>query len=61
MYTLTRNGIEIASNLTRRMCLVLMERIKTLALDEGHDVVFSGLNNAVQLQVGRNTYMAVKI
>ena len=60
LFTLYRNTHPIASNLSRRACVVLMERIKSIALSEGHPVTFSGVNSTICLQVGGNTYTGAR-
>ena len=59
MFTLSRNHHPIASDLSRRACVVLMERIKSIALSEGFPVCFSGHGGSICLQVSGNTYMGV--
>ena len=59
-YTLTRNDAVIGYGLSRKGCLVLMERIKQLAQSEpGHDIKYSGCGMAQMLSVGSNLYVMV--
>lgn len=60
MYKITRNGIEIASNLTKSQVFNTWERMRKIALSEGHSVNYSGINSDRAMKVGVNTYRMVQ-
>ena len=58
-YTLIRNQTPLASGITKRIGLVLMDRIKTIAQHDNHPISFLGKNDAMILNVGINSYSLV--